>query len=54
VTYKSELSNGSPRRQVQIPKLEGGKRLDISIIDDWFLTNERMKRGSVHIIYHTD
>src|SRR5271170_2567060 len=53
VAYKSELSNGSRRGQVQIPKLEGGKRLDNSTIDGWFFTNECTKRGSVHIICET-
>jgi len=54
LAHKSELSNRSQRQQVQIPKLEGGKRLDNSIIDGWFLTNERMNRGFVHIICLTD
>jgi len=34
VAYRSELSNDSQRRQVQIPRVEDGKKLDNSIIDD--------------------
>jgi hypothetical protein len=47
VVYKSELYDKARRRQVQIPERRGGKTLDNTTMDEWFLTNERTTRGYV-------
>src|SRR5947207_1654773 len=52
VVYKSELVNEPQRRQIQIPKMESGKKVDSNTMNDWFLVNERMSRRSANIFCH--